>query len=350
MGVHDTKLNRMIVEGHEFSEIAAHLHKITNINFQCKARPTALRTAVVHNNVKVVALLLQRGADMMITPWSEIGVECTLLMAFKQGESHEDLQFHLLRHLSDFSGDQFDGVALKNISRVPKYAMMYCSPDVFFAAEKMKTTMTVANPTGFTPLMFTIHQVGLYEEDVDNCAKIFDRVVEILEKDSTKIWQRYFCSSIHNMRPVTSYTGGTALGMLLFFVLAVRQKRCTEYAEYLAGVERGKGRLAQFMPATDPHYNGFVQFGIERDATQKRIHEKNLAIMHHLTHTVAPCIFAKMLPSMRVALGMATHIRLGNQQHDRGVGQLNADIMNMIFNQLVFGICAVSEDYKHMLY
>jgi len=114
------------------------------------------------------------------------------------------------------------------------------------------------------------------------------------------------------------FTGGTALGTLLFFVLEDRQKRCTEYAAYLAGVERGNARMAQYMPVTDPHHNGFVQFGIERDAKQKWIHEKNLAIMRHLANEVVPCIFAKMLPSMRVALGMGTHRRLGNQ-HNCGV-------------------------------
>jgi len=351
MGAHDTRLNTSIVEGREMSEIAAHMDKVANINFQCKARPTALHTAVLHNNVEVAALLLQRGGDMMLAPLKQRfpnEFDCTLLAAFKQGESHEDMQFLLLRHLSGCRRDAFDSVALKNIARAAQYAMLHCGARVYFAAEEMKTKMTVANPTGLTPLMYTLIQVGLHEEDVDKCVEILDRVVEILDRDPTQLWQRYCCSNVAKRGSLSVFSGGTALATLLFFVLADRQKRCTEYAGYLAGVERGKALMAQYIPATDPHHAGMVQFGIERDAKQKRMHETNLAIMRHLAHEVAPCIFAKMLPSMRIALGMGTHGRLGNQ-HDCGVGQLGVDIMNVIFNELVRGIVVAPEEYKHML-
>ena len=348
MGVHDTKLYKSIVEGHELSEITDHIGKIANINFQCKGRPTALHTAVMYNNVQVAALLLQRGADMTTAPLAKKypnEFDCTLLFAFKQGESHEDMQFFLLRHLSECSRDQFDSMALKNIARVAHYAMMYCSTRVFFAAEEMKTKITVVTPTDLTPLMFTIIQVGLHEENVDKCAKILDRVVEIIDKDSTNIWQRYYCSNIAKRGSLLPFTGGTALGMLLFFVLADRRKRCTEYAAYLARVQRGNA----CMPATDPHHNSMVQFGIECDAKQKRIHEKNQAMMRYLANDFAPCLFARMLPSMRVALCMGTHDRLGNR-HNCSVGEIGGDIMYTIFDQLVRGIVTSPEEYKYMLY
>ena len=352
MGVHNMKLNTSIVEGHELSEIARHIDKVVNINFQCKARPTALHAAVLHNNVQVAALLLRRGADMMMPPLKKSArdeSECTLLTAFKLAESHEKMQDLLLRHLSGCSREHLDSVSLKNIVRVAQYAMLYCSARVFFAAEEVKKKLLVVNPMWFNPLMYTIVQVGLYEENVDKCAMIFDRVVQILDRDSTMLWQRYYCLNVAKRGSLPAFTGGTALGMLLFYVLAGRQKRCTEYAGYLAGVERGKARMAQYMPATDPHHDGLVQFGIERDAKHKGIHKKNLAIMQHLGNEVAPCLFAKMLPPMRVALGMATHGRLGNQDKC-GVGLLNVDIMNMIFNQLVRGIVTSPEEYQYMLF
>jgi len=93
MGVYDTKLNTSIVEGHDLAQISSHMNKIVNINFQCKARPTALHTVVIHNNVEVAALLLERGADMMIAPLKKCvknESECALLTAFKQADSHED--------------------------------------------------------------------------------------------------------------------------------------------------------------------------------------------------------------------------------------------------------------------
>jgi hypothetical protein len=352
MGKHENKLNQSIVEGHDLLQIKGYIDKIANINFQCKARPTALYTAVMDNNVQVAELLLQRGADMMIAPLKKSyhnESECPLLMAFKQGESHEDMQFVLLCHLSAGRRDQLDSVARKNVVRVAQYAMMYCSTRIFFAAEKMKTEMIDVNPTGFSPLMFTLIHVGLYEGNLNTCIKILERVEQILDTDSTTVWQRYYSSKIANRGTKPPFTGGTALGSLLFVVLKDRQNRCTEYEEYLAGVERGKTRMAQYMPATDPHHNGMVQFAIEREAQQKCIHDKNLAMMCYLANVFAPCLFAKMLPPMRVALGMSTHARLGNQ-HGCSLGQLNADIMNSIFNELVRGIVATPEEYKFMLF
>jgi len=352
MGVHDTKLNTSIVQGHALTEINTHVHKVANINFQCKARPTALYTAVVYNNVEAAALLLERGADMMVVPLKKCvknESECALLMAFKQGESHEDMQLLLLRHLSNCNCDKFDSVALKNIARVAQYAMMYCSTRAFFAAEEMKIKMGVVKSTGFNPLMFTVIQVGLFEDNVATCVKIFEHILEIVDKDSTMLWQRYYSTIGKQQGALRPYTGGTALGMLLFHVMADREKRCTEYAEYLDGVVRGNARMAQYMPSTDPHHDGFVQFVIEREAEQKSIHEKNLAVMSYFTKELAPCLFAKMLPSMRVALAMGTHPRLGDQKAC-GVRQLNADIMNVIFNQLVSGIVTSPEDYKFMCY
>jgi len=71
--------------------------------------------------------------------------------------------------------------------------------------------------------------------------------------------------------------------------------------------------------------------------------------MAYFAKDFAPRLFAKMLPSMRVALGMSTHVRLGNQ-HNCAIAQLNSDLMNMIFNELVNGITTAPEKYIHMLY
>jgi len=352
MGVNDTKFNTLITAAHDLAEITSHMNKIVDINFQCKARPTALHTAVFHNNVAVAALLLERGADMMIAPLKKCvknESECTLLMAFKQSDSHEDMQLLLLRHLSDFSLDKMDAVVLKKIVRVAQCALLYSSKRVFFAAEELKMRMVVGEPSGFNPLMFTIMQVGLFEDDVAKCGKILDHVLEIVNEDSAMLWHRYYLPSANKKRKLPLYTGGTALGMLLFHIGADRQKRCTEYAGYLEGVARGKIRMAQYMPSTDPHAAGLALSMIQRNAELKEIHERNLELMAYFAKDFAPRLFAKMLPSMRVALGMSTHVRLGNQ-HNCAIAQLNSDLMNMIFNQLVNGITTAPEKYIHMLY
>jgi len=351
MGMNDTKLYHSIVQGHDLLQITAHIDKIVDINFQCKGRPTALHAAVVHNNAEVAALLLERGADMMMTPLKKClhnVSDCILLKAFKQDESHEAMQFVLLRHLSNCNADEFDSAALKKIARVAQHAMLYCSKRVFFAAQELNSKMTVVNPTACSPLIFTIIHVGLYEENMDNTVKVLDRVLEILDTDSTMLWYRYLCPVIAKMGAMPPSMGSTGLGTLLFFVLKDRQKRCTEYGEYLAGVERMKSRIEQYMPATDPHHDGFVQSAIECNAKQKCFHDKNVAMMSYLANDFAPRLFATMLASMRVALGMSTHHRLGNQK-GWGVGQLHGDSMNMIFNELVRGIATSPEEYKCML-
>ena len=347
MGVHDTKLKKSIVEGHTLSEITVHMDKIVNINFQCKARQTALHIAVMHNNVEVAALLLQRGADMMIVPLKKCykrDYECTLLIAFTQAKLHEDMQLLLLRHIStvvanstDRGRDKFDRVALETIARVAQYAMLYSSTRVFFAVQEIRTKMVVVNSREFNPLMFAISRIGVYEENVEKIVKIHQRVVEILDKDSTMLWQRYHHQNGTKKGTLLTYTGGTALGLLLFYIQEGRQKRCTEHEALLAVVERRKARMAR-LPSEWKMMG--CPFGI---------HEKNLAMMRYLANEFAPCLFARMLPSMRIALGMGTHARLGNQ-HICCVRLLNCDIINMVFNELVRGITTAPHEYKYMLF
>jgi len=350
MGVIDTKFNTLITGAHDLVQITSQMKKIVDINFQCKERPTALHTAVIHNNVAVAALLLERGADMMIAPLKKNvrnESECTLLMAFKQSDSHEDMQLLLLRHLSDFSLDKIDGVVLKKIVRVAQCALLYSSKRVYFAAEELKMRMVVGEPSGFNPLMFTIMQVGLFEDDVAKCGKILDHVLEIVNEDSAMLWHRfYYIPTANKNKKVPLYTGGTALGMLLFHIGANRQKRCTEFA---GAYSRGKIRMAQYMLSTDPHAAGLAHSLVQRNAALKEIHGRNVELMAYFAKDFAPRLFAKMLPSMRVALGMSTHVRLGNQ-HNCAIAQLNSDLMNMIFNELVNGITTAPEKYIHMLY
>jgi len=299
MGVHDMRLSNSIVEGHNLSKITSHIDNIVNINFQCKARLTALHTTVTYSNVEVATLLLQRGADMMVAPLKTCvknESECALLMVFKKGESHEDMQLLLLRHLFNTSRAKFDSVALKNIARVTQYAMLYSSTRVSFAAKQMMTKKVVVNSTGFNPFMFTIIQVGLFEENVAKCVKVLEQVLEIVDKDPTMSWQRYYSTkSTKKGVSESPYTGATALGMMVFRIVADRQKHCTEYAGYLGGILRGRTLMAQYMPPTNPHHNGFIQFGIERDAEQKLIHERNLVLMVYFTNEFAVCLFARML-------------------------------------------------------
>jgi len=351
MGIHDTHLYASIVEGRELCEIAVYIDKVPNLNWQCRARPTVLHAAVMHNNVAATALLLQRGADMMITPikrCATTGFECALIMAFKRDESYEDIKLLLLRHLATYNREHLDRAAVKNIARLDQYAMMCGSARVFWEAQGLRVKMLPVQSSGFNPLMSTIIQVGRFEEQVVQCEKIFTRVLAILDGEPTMLWHHYrFTKS--NSPTFESFAGSTALGMLLFHVMPDRHKRCAEYADYVEGKVRGEARLAQYMPLTGPQAEGLIEFEIQRSAEQLAHNERNLAVMNYLTTELAPRLFAKMLPPMRVALGMATHARLG-KQCGCGIGMLNGDIMNAIFNRLVGDIVTSPAEYRHMLF
>ena len=159
MGVYDTMLCKSIVDGDDLCQITSHMDKVVNINFQCKSRLTSLHTAVICNNVGVASLLLERGADMTVLSLKktfEDEYECPLLMAFKQGESHEEMQLLLLRVLKNTSQDTFDSTALKPIARVTHYAMMYSTARIFFAAKQDDCQGPGVISAGYNPLMFTI--------------------------------------------------------------------------------------------------------------------------------------------------------------------------------------------------
>jgi len=350
MGKHDINLILSINLGLDLSEIKCRMDKVADINFQCNTRLTALHTAVMQNNLEVVSMLLERGADMTLLPLSKSWkneIECPLLMAFKQGESHEEMQLLLLRALSGMRRDKFDRVALSNIKRVTQYAMMYSTVRVFLEAKQMSSEALVLNSAGFNPLMFTIIRVGLFGEDVVKCVKILDKVLEIVDKDSSMSWERFGTDPIQkNSRSV--YTGATGLGMMVFHVIADRKKRCTQYEQYVENRNRGKVMFSQNISPTDPHYDALIEHQMQRDAVQRSFYDKNLDILAYFGNEFVPCLFAKMLAPMRIALGMSTHRRLGIHDDCR-VGNLNGDLMNFIFNELVRGLITFAAGYKHLL-
>ena len=107
-------------------------------------------------------------------------------------------------------------------------------------------------------------------------------------------------------------------------------------------------QMAQYMPTMGVYQSAFLEFQMQRNAEQMCFHDKNVAIMAYFGKEFTPCLFAKMLTPMRIALGMSTHFRLGSCK-DCKVGQLNGDTMNIIFNELVRGIVTSPREYKHML-
>ena len=322
MEVHDTRLRICIIAQRDISEITSHIDKIVNINYQCNTRFTSLHTAVVYNNVPVASLLLERGADMTVLPLkktSKDDYECPLLMALKLGESHEEMQLLLLRVLKNTSRDKFHSTALKTIARVTHYAMMYSTERIFFATQH-DCQGSGENSAGYHPLMFTLVRVGRLEEDVDKCKHIMEKVLKIVDKDSSMLWQRFRPVKLQRIGAAKHpHTGCTALGILAFEIMRDR-KRC----------------LLEFKDT------------VQNDTKEREMDARNRQIMAYFSNGFIPCLFVQMLRPMRTALGMSTHFRLGDQRNC-GVGQLDAITMNIIFNELVRGIARSETGFKHML-
>jgi len=351
MEVHDTRLRICIIAQRDISEITSHIDKIVNINYQCNTRFTSLHTAVVYNNVPVASLLLERGADMTVLPLKKTfkdDYECPLLMALKLGESHEEMQLLLLRVLKNTSRDKFHSTALKTIARVTHYAMMYSTERIFFATQH-DCQGSGENSAGYHPLMFTLVRVGRLEEDVDKCKHIMEKVLKIVDKDSSMLWQRFRPVKLQRIGAAKHpHTGCTALGILAFEIMRDRKKCLLELKDNIAHKERGDTTFNTFMPPTHPQYNDMMEWLVQSDKKEKEIDANNRKIMAYFSNEFIPCLFAQMIRPMRIALGMSTHIRLGDERNCR-IGQLDADVMNITFNELVHGISKSEVGFKHML-
>ena len=75
---------------------------------------------------------------------------------------------------------------------------------------------------------------------------------------------------------------------------------------------------------------------------------RNREVIAFFKKEFIPAMFGNMLSAMRTALGMATHVRLGNKV-DCSVGQLDVDVMNMIFAQVFNSIDNTELELVHML-
>jgi hypothetical protein len=350
MGIHDARLC-IAIQQHDLSLARTHIDRILNINFQCAARHTALHSAVVFNNVEVAALLLQRGADMTIVPLKKVcnESECPLLLAFKKGESHEEMQLLFLETLAHMNWAGFDEAALANIARLSQYALMYSTPRVFFVTKEVNG-QNVMNSAGLSPLMFVVRRTGLYEDNVVKCTEMLEKVLMVVDEDPAMAWQRY--GVVYNMTKtnenLSAITGCTALGMLAFQIMDDRMDRNRKFMKQI----EYRNHVSALYKATLSPGNYFTDT-LTTMAEARKVYEeeravKNRDVMMYFQKEFIPCLFAKMLPLMRLALGMGTHIRLGG--HDTClVATLNPDIMNMIFNALVRDITTSVIGFEHLL-
>jgi len=337
MGVHDTQLV-IAIEQHHTEDAVRLIGKISDVNYQTIQRRTALHTAVKCNNVAVAAMLLKRGASMNILPKNRAHhniYQSPMLLALEMGESHEEMQLLFLHHLKvvrhRWESDN-DETILKNIS---KYAMQHSSPSVFYEATRDSSVENLRDAEGMTHLMHTTRRVTLFCSEPAKCTRTMQNVIEIVNTYPALAWERLEC--LQDSCPGTEAKSCTALGMLVFDNLEARQLQNLKFAELADKLVMLRNTLLP-NDTTLLNYTDMVQ-------TDK---QKNASIMAYLTMEFIPNFFTMMLRPMRIALAMATHIRLGPKEHCWATG-LHTDMIDMIFNVLIRDIVESPCSLKAML-
>jgi len=371
------------VKTNQNESVATLAARIKNINYQNMTRYTALHSAVEHNNTIAADILIKYGADLMLVPdWTPgfdaytnglthprlpshgpVTVECALLMAFEMRETHQEMQLLLTRAIYAKLPDitcKYGMVQMDKIRLLGHYAMLYSTPRVFFEVVRYNGDANQLDATNMTPLMCVLRNMSVAAGRCDmhkplytdwsphpshaQCVRTMKNVAEILEKHPEMLWARFKRAEPggfnhdwalrsfgeDNMKPMPalgmslwgakqlsspgrlySKDGSTALGMLVFDTIPYRNfahmvDKCTTFFPYCERQQR-KHREK-----------------IDRQA----------AILGFFKHDVIPALWKKMLTQMRIALGMASHERLGSNTNCL-VGVLGVDLMNEIFNTLL---------------
>jgi len=332
MGVNDVRLI-LAIEEHDVDGVRSMLNNITDIDFQTKQRRTALHAAVQHNNVIAAGMLLKRGASMKVLPMnkSEQHIrQCPMLQAFCMGESHEEIQLLFLRKLKAMRRKWSSAPDQQIIATIPKYAMQYSTPFVFFEAIGVGGDANACNEgeiDSLSPLMHTLKEVALFSTNPAKCAKTMANVFEMLDRYPGMAWQRLKAfTNVPGLSPV--YPDGiTALGMLVFHNMPARYKTDTEFVEMGDKLLQLQGTMQAAMSSDHPvHFAHQPSIEIDR--------QRNMAITTYMSTEFIPNFFTRMLRPMRVALAMATHVRLGANEACCAKG-LSTDVIDIIFNGLV---------------
>jgi len=337
MGVHDAHLVSAI-KAHDVDATRLLLLKISNIDFQTKQRRTPLHAAVQHNNVGAAAMLLERGAGMNVLPMlkSEQTIrQSPMLQAFQLGESHEEMQLLFLRELEAVRHTWTSAPDQAIIGTIPRYAMQYSTPLVFFDA--IGDSGGEGGLDGLSPLMHTLKEIALFSTDRAHSAKTMENVFGMLDKRPAMAWERLKAPFTVPGLSLVYPEGATALGMLVFHSMQTRRKTDMDF------VEMGE-RLLKIQEQMQ--YGGYSPHLVHQQ-TVEADRQKNATLVTYINAELIPKMFARMLRAMRVALAMATHARLG--ANAGCCARLGTDVIDMIFNGLVRTMAESPAVFKEML-
>jgi len=313
--------------------------KLHDVNFQCLSRHSALHSAVLYGDVEVAALLLARGADMMLMPRNktyENKHECPLMMALKMGESRAEMQQMLIGSMHrQLGGGQTTPLIrmysmrdLEKLGTIPHYAMLYSTPEVFSCAIACHSDANARNIDNMTPFMHTVREVANFEKDVEICRFRMRQVIVQVDQYPEMLWARYNRADVHRTRPFLSEkVTSTGLGMVVFECIIARSERISVNVDECN---------RQFMDLTMLDSARLLQKRIQCD----------FEVVQFLRKEFIPQVFSRMMEPMYLALCMATHSRLGRDPRCT-IATLHSDTMHTIFLVLLHTL--TTAEMEHML-
>jgi len=344
MGVYDTEL-AVAIEQNDVVAARLAIDNIVQINFQTIERRAALYLAVKHNNVAVAGMLLARKAKMNVMP--RIAADKTIcqspmLAAFRLGESHEEMQLLFLHELKSVCHTWLSPSDRSILGNIRRYAMVYSTPRVFFAASGDIGATCVSHENGLNPLMFTLKKVAMLESNPVACTRIMRNVLQILNTCPAMAWERL--AEADDCGKLMHTAGSTALGMLVFEIMQYRRST-NQYFETLSATLKSLHDTVE-MAVQDSVDISEVLSGIRNQNNTDL--QNNTQIDKDMQTVFIPELFTLMLRPMRFALCMANHARLGSKDACFA-GGLSTDIIDMIFKNLLDDIGEAPHLLKDML-
>ena len=315
---------------------------------------------------------------------SPLTVECPLLMAFEMGESHEEMQLLLMRTVYGKLAHMNKEDRLRHMQKIKllgHYAMLYCSPHVFCEAVRYNGDANQRDSSNMTALMCTLRHMsviagclrggclwlsqgkgvfgkaplyaGLPERPSHaECVHTLANVAEMVERHPEMLWERFtrlsceeqvkelgwcpdndwslrswgeVCPRGRNDGKPMPARGYSLWGGQNSFSITARGIRVIDERTALGMV------VFDTLPYRRNHHMLDVRYHYcTNEVCYKPIKDES-ELIKYFTDDFVPSFWLRMICEMRIALGMATHDRLGSDPHCF-IGMLGTDIMNTIFD------------------
>jgi len=314
---------------------------------------------------------------------SPLTVECPLLMAFEMGELHEEMQLLLMRMVYGKLAHMSDEARFRHTRKTKllgHYAMLYSTPRVFCEAVCYNGDANQRDTSNMTALMCTLRHMSvvagclrtgcLWRSQGDGvsgtaplyaglpkrpsyaqCVCTLANVAEMVELHPEMLWERFTRLSCveemdaHGWCPDHDWAlrlwgevgredmhGGKSMPARGYSLWGTNS-----FSTFGRGIQVNDERTALGMVVFDtlPYRRYHHMLDVEQHncigdfRCEKIKHESD--VINLFTDDFIPSFWQRMLYELHIALGMATHARLGS--HPQCViAMLNADIMDAIFN------------------